>query len=59
MRATMAALGKDENLASVFIAGKYWETINDEDPKKKVQDLGFGMISEIENDLTVIPCQDV
>lgn len=59
MRSTMAALGKDENLARVFVAGKYWETINGQDPKENVQDLGFGMISEIENDLTVIPSQDI
>jgi hypothetical protein len=59
MRQTMAALGKDRNLARIFIAGKYWETIDDEDPKEDAQDLGYGMIFENGNDLTVIPSEDV
>ena len=55
----MAALGKDKNLARIFIAGKYWNTVNDEDPKEYAQIFGYGMMFENGNDLTVIPSQDV
>lgn len=55
----MTALGKDISLARIFIAGKYWKIINDKDPKEYAQDLGFGIMFENGNDLTVIPGQDI
>lgn len=54
----MTALRKDINLARVFIAGEYWKTINGKDPKEEARKLGFGIMFESGDDLTVIPNQE-
>jgi hypothetical protein len=51
---TMNALNKPVSRGKLFVAGKLWATMKDADPKAVAQELGFGILIENGDDVTVI-----
>jgi len=54
LRKSIKALGKHENSGRVFIAGKFWRSIDGDDPKMEAKKQGHGILYENEDDLFVL-----
>ena len=50
----MNALGKPVSSGRVFIAGEFWRTTDDVDPKMEAREQGFGILYENGADLSVL-----
>lgn len=57
MHKTMEALGKHPSLGRIFVAGKYWKSMDGDNPKEAAQEEGFGLLFESGNGLTIISCR--
>ena len=52
LQKSVEALGKDITAARLFIAGKHWR--NGESTKQLARAMGYGILFENRNDLTVV-----